>query len=110
MDKKARELLQRIHEDASYAERVKWIREIMQDAAELLDTEAINLAASGVWKEWSESKPDGETITFDPQDLLNCGDRNVEGILHATSALKYIRAHLTDEAPEDRDGEPGNSE
>ena len=59
---------------------------------------AVNVAAAGVWREWSDSMPDGAVVEISDEALFECGDRIVVELARLDQAthrvLDQIEAEL----------------
>ncbi len=65
---------------SDYQNMLKEAVEQLEEMEERLSLMIVNIATSGVWKEWSDLMPDGEYFYFGRDALRDTGDENVNFI------------------------------
>ncbi|MFC1670589.1 hypothetical protein ACFL20_09360 [Spirochaetota bacterium] len=71
-----------LNNNKEYKKHLDGLLEHLKESYEKINLHAINLAAAGVWKEWSDSIPVGSYFQFNEKMLLDCGDKNVVKLLN----------------------------
>lgn len=79
------------HQDPDYKKQLEEIREWLDDMHSEIQELATNLACVGAWKDWNDSKEEGDIVHFSDEALHDTQDPNVDALLGLCENINSLR-------------------
>ncbi len=85
---------------AEYRETVHGILSALREYSDTIFNNAVDLAFSGVWKEWTDEQASGDEVRITEEMLLQCGDMNVKHLVELVREIDSVIEDLEKKVPD----------
>ena len=80
-----------------YQERLAQSIQRLDEAADALWDDVVNLTMTGPWREWNEQQPVGSVASFGPKEIMESGDPRIAALVRLCDQIHRTRAELRGE-------------